>query len=100
MKRAVNLRDVQWVIYSAHDTTVANVLTGMNLTSVACIYEAYLKGDKYNEDKCIPIYPGYTANIIFELWQNDLTKEVVFKVRYLGELRKIPFCNYSMECSL
>ena len=65
MKRAIYQRDIQWVIYSAHDTTVANMLAAMNFTNVACMYEAYLNGDNYNSDTCIPKYPGYTASIIF-----------------------------------
>lgn len=39
-----NRNGTQWVIYSAHDTTVGNMLAALNLTNVACIYEAYLKG--------------------------------------------------------
>lgn len=74
MKRAIKHKDVQWVVYSAHDTTVANMLAAMNLTNAACIYEAYLKGDNYNEDICISKYPGYTASIIFELWEDDITE--------------------------
>lgn len=54
INRVISKRDVQWVIYSAHDTTVANMLAAMNMTNAACIYESYLKGDNYNRDKCIP----------------------------------------------
>lgn len=100
MKNAIENRDVQWVIYSAHDTTVSNMLAAMNLTNVACIYEAYQKGDNYNEDKCISQYPGYTASIIFEVWEDESTMERTFKIRYEGEIKKIPFCNYTEECSV
>lgn len=66
MKKAIKHRDdVQWVVYSAHDTTVGNMLAALNMTNVACIYEAYQKGDNYNDDKCIAKYPGYTASLIF-----------------------------------
>lgn len=65
---AIKKRDIQWVIYSAHDTTVGNMLAAMNMTNIDCIYEAYLKGDKINKDTCIVDYPGYTASIIFEVW--------------------------------
>ena len=84
MKNAINNRDVQWVVYSAHDTTVANVLAGMNMTSVGCIYEAYLQGDNHNNDKCVPKYPGYSSSLIFELWEDTSTNERMFKVRYEG----------------
>jgi hypothetical protein len=63
--RAIKKRDVQWVIYSAHDTTVGNMLAAMNMTNTACIYEAYLKGEDVNNETCIPQYPGFTASIIF-----------------------------------
>ena len=95
---AIKNRDTQWVIYSAHDTTVGNMLAAMNMTSVACIYEAYLKGDDFNRDTCVAEYPGYTASIIFEVWEDSLTTLQTFKIRYLGEVRKIPFCDYKEEC--
>ena len=100
IERAVKKRDVQWVIYSAHDTTVGNMLAAMNMTNVECIYEAYLKGDTVNKDTCVSEYPGYTASIIFEVWEDTLTTLRTFKVRYLGEVRKIPFCDYKEECPL
>lgn len=96
--RAIKKRDVQWVIYSAHDTTMGNMLAAMNLTSVDCIYEAYLKGEAVNNDTCISQYPGYTASLIFEVWEDPLTTLQTFKIRYLGEIRKIPFCDYLEEC--
>ena len=66
MNRALHHRDVQWIIYSAHDTTVANILAALNLTNVACIYEAYTKGSQFNNrDTCIPEYPGYSSSLIF-----------------------------------
>ena len=65
MKRAIDYKDVQWIVYSAHDTTIMNILAAMNLTNVACIYEAYLKKDNHNNDKCISKYPGFAANIVF-----------------------------------
>lgn len=33
-----NKEAVQWNIYSAHDTTVGNMLAALNLTNVECIY--------------------------------------------------------------
>ena len=68
-KRAKEKRDIQWVIYSAHDTTVGNMLAAMNMTNVDCIFEAFTQGnDSYNSDKCVIQYPGYTASIIFEVY--------------------------------
>ena len=65
INRAKNLKDVQWVIYSAHDTTVGNMLAAMNMTNVECIFEAFQRGKNYNADTCVSEYPGYTASIIF-----------------------------------
>lgn len=82
--RAIKSKDVQWVIYSAHDTTVANMLAAMNLTNAACIYESFQKGDDYNSDKCIPDYPGYSASIIFEVYEDTDKTTNTFKIRYMG----------------
>lgn len=100
MDRAAKNKDVQWIIYSAHDTTVANMLAGMNMTNVACIYEAYLNGSNVNKNTCVSQYPGYSSSLIFELWEDNDTSLVTFKVRYLGEYRQIPFCDYKTECLL
>jgi hypothetical protein len=56
---------VQWAFYSAHDTTVANYLARLGLTSVKCIYDNFLLGNAKNTDTCIVEYPNYTANLIF-----------------------------------
>lgn len=74
------------------------MLAGMNMTNTACIYEAYLKGDKVNADTCVSAYPGYTASIIFEVYDDNETTLQTFKIRYMGEERKIPFCDYKLEC--
>ena len=39
---------VQWVFYSAHDTSVMNYLTRLGLTGAKCIYENYLNGTYFN----------------------------------------------------
>lgn len=61
----LNKEAVQWNIYSAHDTTVGNMLAALNLTNVECIYEAFLKNSSVNSDTCISDYPKYTSNLIF-----------------------------------
>lgn len=89
----LNLHSPQWIIYSAHDTTVSNMLAAMNMTNVECIYEAFLKNLTENTDTCISKYPLFTANIIFELYEED-DKSKSIKIRYNGEYRKIPFCDW------
>jgi hypothetical protein len=76
---------VQWAFYSAHDTTVGNFLARLNLTNVACIYDAYKKGisKDYQSETCIVEYPLYTANLIFEVYKyRNGTNS--FKIRYNG----------------
>lgn len=63
-----NSEAVQWNIYSAHDTTVGNMLAALNLASVDCIYDAFLKNSTANSDTCVSQYPIYTSNLIFELY--------------------------------
>lgn len=56
------------IIYSAHDTTVGNVLAGLRLASAECVWDVYKNGK--NAD-CISDYPQYSSNIIFELISRD-----------------------------
>lgn len=73
------------IIYSAHDTTVGNILAALRLTSAQCVWDHYVKG--YAEN-CVSDYPIYTANIIFELHDRE-TDEYIVKVMVnvnLGEV--------------
>lgn len=93
-RRVINNQDgVQWAFYSAHDTTVGNFLAALNLTNVDCIYDAFVNGIIKNTDTCILEYPTYSSNLIFEIYKYT-TKGPIFKIRYNGEYRKIPFCNW------
>ena len=55
-------------MYSAHDTTVGNMIAALNLTNVDCIYDAFVNNQDTNTDTCITQYPHYTSNLIFELY--------------------------------
>lgn len=49
MKKVTNDKSgVQWIFYSAHDTSVMNFISRFGLTSVRCIYENYLNGTYFN----------------------------------------------------
>lgn len=89
---------VQWAFYSAHDTTIGNFIARLNLTNARCVYDNYKKGiNKNSQSKtCIVEYPAYTSNLIFEVYKN--ADKTTFKIRYNGEYRAIPFCNWEMEC--
>lgn len=98
---------VQWVIYSAHDTTVGNMLAALNFTNPECIYEAFKKNLTTNTDTCIIKYPIYASTLHFEL--NKLTAPnktayYTIKIRYNGEYRRIPFCGGAVggdkECNV
>ena len=56
------------IIYSAHDTTIGNVLAGLRLASAGCIWDVYKNGRNID---CQSDYPQYTSNIIFELVSRD-----------------------------
>lgn len=56
------------IIYSAHDTTVGNVLAGLRLTSANCVWDVYKNGRNID---CVSDYPQYTSNVIFELVSRD-----------------------------
>jgi hypothetical protein len=60
-----NQSTVQWNLYSAHDTTVGNILAALNMTNLECIYKAFLDGKTSNTDTCVTMYPHFTANLIF-----------------------------------
>jgi len=94
-----NKEATQWNIYSAHDTTVGNMLAALNLTNVECIYQAYLNNSNKNSDTCVSTYPLYTSNLIFEVWQYNSSYHSI-KIRYNGEIKKIPFCGWQTECSV
>lgn len=88
---------VRLVIYSAHDTTIGMVLAALNMSNVPCINDHYLKGIE-NSDTCVYKYPRYTANILFELWENGTDHYI--KILYNGKPRKIPICGYKLQCSV
>lgn len=92
---------VQWVFYSAHDTTIANYLSRLNMTNADCLFENFQKGYYFNNESstCVLEYPNYASTLIFEVhrYQNGTH---VMRVRYNGLYRPIPFCGYKNECLL
>lgn len=88
----------QLVIYSAHDTTIMNFLVAMNLTNAECVYSAF-KNKINTSDTCVIKYPTYTSNIIFQLYEYP-NQTHTFRIRYNGQYKQIPFCNWWTECSV
>jgi hypothetical protein len=66
------------IIYSAHDTTLANILAALRLTSASCIWNSYKTGTK--EADCINDYPIYSSNLIFELHSEEASGDYDVKV--------------------
>lgn len=62
-----NVKSYNFTVYSAHDTTIQLILSGLNLTSSECLYQAWNKIEITNKN-CIYDYPTFASNIIFELW--------------------------------
>ena len=54
----------QLILYSAHDTTVASMLAGLNLTSYGCLKEFYINKVN-NTDTCLVNFPPFASNLIF-----------------------------------
>lgn len=70
-------------LYSAHDMTLAYLLTGLNLTSYECLEEIFLT-NKTKALHCFS-YPEFAANMLFELYQNEETLMGEVMIRYNGE---------------
>ncbi len=88
--RKTNNTSYKWKMFSAHDTTVGMISTGLNLTSYECVDRLLAKKrsgiDISKVDECF-LYPEYASNIIIEL--HDENGIVVVKVRYNGKYTKI-----------
>lgn len=92
---------VKWYMYSVHDYNIGALLTSLNLTSYQCNARKEWQFSNNNYDfECIG-YPGYTSNIIFELWKNLYTNKYSVKISYNGEYRtnicgedRYVKCNY------
>lgn len=72
---------------SAHDTTIAMVSQGMNLTSWECM-EQYNLGTLPVGSGCLFTYPGFASNIIYELYE-DKDKLPFIKMMYNGTAQSL-----------
>lgn len=77
--------DKKLILLSAHDMTVMQVLTGLNLTGYECLYEKWVTK---NENKNCLSFPPYASNIFFELHENEKTKKFFVDVIYNSQLIK------------
>ncbi|EAS02779.2 histidine phosphatase family (branch 2) protein (macronuclear) [Tetrahymena thermophila SB210] len=81
-----NQQYYKWIMLSAHDTTIAMISQGMNFTSWECLEQVKLQQNV--SKNCIYTYPGFSSNIIFELYQ-DKNNEHFIKVLYNGTEQSI-----------
>ena len=67
IKQAINNKGPKIVLYSAHDITLAVVLSAFNITNVECIVQSFI----FNKtlENCHTVYPEFTSAIIFEVWE-------------------------------
>ena len=82
-KLSPNPSNYKFKMFSAHDMTLAYILTGLNLTSYKCLEEVFRTG-KTKEFHCFS-YPIFASSMFFELERDDESGEVVVRVRYNGE---------------
>lgn len=98
IKNSLNNSDApQWVIYSAHDVTVGQMLAAMKMWNAECIYDSFLKNVS-NPSHCITQFPQFATVLVFEVYRQQ--DSFTLKVNYNGEYRQIPFCDYREECEL
>ncbi|CAD8092945.1 unnamed protein product [Paramecium sonneborni] len=98
---ALNQSQIQnqykYIIYSAHDINVQLIASALNFTSAECMAQVYL-GQEVNNKNCIYTYPGFASNIIWELWQDDISHDHYIKILYNGT--EMNLCNTdSKQCS-
>jgi len=76
---------LKYVIFSAHDTTLQPFMATLNLTSWNCILDQ-LEGAAQTKENCVPGYPAFATQILFELYSNqtDVGAVYVVKVIYNG----------------
>ncbi|CAD8078384.1 unnamed protein product [Paramecium primaurelia] len=87
----------KYIIYSAHDINVQLIASALNFTSAECMAQVYLE-QEVNNKNCIYTYPGFASNIIWELWEDDVTHDHYIKILYNGT--EMDVCNTdSKKCS-
>jgi len=79
VKNADNVTSPKFYFYSAHDTTIALVLSSL---------EAF-DGQ----------WPGFASNLAFELWNYSNSSAYNVRMLYNGNVVKLPACDFAEFCS-
>ena len=75
---------LKWLMLSAHDTNLINVLPILGLTNSQCLEQRF-RG-KPEHDNCEP-YPLFASNLIVEL--HSINNQYVIKINYNGEYKTL-----------
>lgn len=70
-------------IFSAHDLTLAFLLTGLNLTSYSCLEEKFRK-NQTSALNCFS-YPSFAASLLIELYLDEKNQNPFVMIKYNGE---------------
>ena len=83
-------------MFSAHDVTLLPVLTSLGIVTRECLISNY---NARKANKVLPypncVFPGYTANLAFELYTGS---SPYVQVYYNGNL--VSICNNTSQCTL
>ena len=58
------------IVSSGHDGTIMTLMNALNMTSWKCQVQAW-QNETIDLENCIFTYPGFAANMIFELWEKE-----------------------------
>ena len=61
---------LKWVMYSTHDTNIANLQIALNFNSMQCLLDTYIYEITNKYFQCV-LRPEFASSIIFELHKNE-----------------------------
>ena len=86
--------------YAIHKDTFLPFLAILQLSSVKCVYEAYLNGTETSDvNVCINKLPTYGSSFAFELYKRA-NGSYYLRLNYNGEYLRIPVCGGKSNCPL
>ena len=90
----------KWYSYASHKLTFLPFLTILGLSSVKCVYQAFVNGTHSAEnDVCINLLPTYASSFAFELYKSSNGTKY-FQLNFNGDYLKLPICGGKVKCPL
>eukprot|EP00828_Plagiopyla_frontata_P048335 TRINITY_DN9228_c0_g1_i1.p2 TRINITY_DN9228_c0_g1~~TRINITY_DN9228_c0_g1_i1.p2 ORF type:complete len:120 (-),score=14.05 TRINITY_DN9228_c0_g1_i1:52-411(-) len=90
------IRD-RYYAFSGHDSTLGPIISGINATSIECIYQQFL-GQTPTSLNCVYAHPQLASNLLIELYQDLSTNQYNIQIMNNGEYLNL--CEkQSTECS-